>query len=306
MPQLTDYNWDDLYLFLTVAESGSLSAAARRSGLGQATVSRRMAELEQQIGEALFIRQNSGIVLSEIAQALLPAVQGMAEWAHVANLQVHRHGHLVRGKVRVAAPPGIAAELVVPVANNLRETHPDLQLEVLSGIETLNLQRGEADISLRVIRPKDPDLLVLASVQCPVRAYCAPSYAQTLAARPSLAELDWICWAPPYDDLQVNRELARLIPDFKPAFSSDDFLVQLQACQLGLGVMVLAKAPHRYSPLHQLVELELDLGTNVYGELFLVCHKRQHGLPKVEKVLQAFQAEFELLKTQLAASKVEE
>ncbi len=299
MNRLQTFNWDDLSLFLIVVDSGSLSAAARRSGLGQATVSRRMAELEQQIGEQLFLRQSSGIVLSEIGRALLPAVQGMAEWAHVATLNVAQRGHLASGKVRVAAPPGIAAELVVPVANNLRLSHPELQLEVLSGIETLNLQRGEADISLRIAAPQDPDLLSLAKVTCPIRAYCAPSYAEKLGPRPSLAELDWICWAPPYDDLVVNRELARLIPNFKPAFSSDDFLVQLQACQLGIGVMALAQAPHRYSPLQHLIELDLDLGTAILGELHLVCHKRQINLPKVAVVLAAFQTEFDLLTARL-------
>lgn len=297
MRSLRQFNWDDLALFLQVAESGSLSAAARRSGLGQATVSRRMAELEQQIGEALFLRHNTGIVLSPCAEALLPAVQGMAEWAHVANLKVQKLGHLASGKVRVAAPPGIAAELVVPLAAELRQQHPALQLEVLAGIEVLNLQRGEADISLRIKPPADPDLLLLASVKCPVRAYCAPSYAARLGPAPDLASLDWICWAPPYDDLIVNQELARQIPNFKPAFSSDDYLVQFQACQQGLGVMALAKAAHRFSVLHTLHELDLDLGPEASGELHLVCHKRQRDLPKVALVLAALQAEFAALQS---------
>jgi DNA-binding transcriptional LysR family regulator len=73
--------WDDLQLFLTVYEQGSLSGAARVLQLGQPTLSRRISELEQNVGEPLFVRQSQGMLLTAAGLKLLPAVQRMAEWA---------------------------------------------------------------------------------------------------------------------------------------------------------------------------------------------------------------------------------
>ncbi len=77
--------WDDLRLFLAVCDEGSLSAAARIMGLGQATLSRRIAEMEAQVGEPLFVRQSQGVVLTDMGRQLLPSVQRMAEWATQAT-----------------------------------------------------------------------------------------------------------------------------------------------------------------------------------------------------------------------------
>lgn len=82
--------WDDLKLFLAVHEQGSLSGAARILKLGQPTLSRRIAELEEAVGEPLFDRQNHGATLTVAGQKLLPAAQSMAEWANEAELSVKK------------------------------------------------------------------------------------------------------------------------------------------------------------------------------------------------------------------------
>jgi DNA-binding transcriptional LysR family regulator len=147
--------WDDLKLFLAVHEQGSLSGAARVLKLGQPTLSRRIAELEEAVGEALFDRQSQGSVLTAAGQKLLPAAQRMDEWANEAELSIKKQTYLPEGKVRIAAPPGIAYELVVPLAAKIRRQHQQIQIEVLSGVELLNLGRGEADLSLRTEKPTD-------------------------------------------------------------------------------------------------------------------------------------------------------
>ena len=63
----THIPWDDLQVFLAVAESGSLSAAAKRLRLTQPTVSRRVAELESTLGESLFVRSAEGLAITSYA-----------------------------------------------------------------------------------------------------------------------------------------------------------------------------------------------------------------------------------------------
>jgi DNA-binding transcriptional LysR family regulator len=292
--------WDDLKLFLVVHEQGSLSAAARTLKLGQPTLSRRIAELEEVIGEALFERKSQGTILTAAGCRLLPAAQCMAEWANEAELHVQKQTYLPQGTVRIAAPPGIAREVLVPVAVKIRQGHPQICLDVLSGIETLNLGRGEADLALRTQKPTDADLVCVYEMSTPMRVYAAKGYAKRLPTYPQLAELQWICWAAPYHELRVNQELSALIPNFQPVFTSDDFLVQLCACEAGIGAMVLPQALYRYACLHrspELQELDIDLGPDAVGSLYLVCHKRHQHLPKVQLVIDYLSEVFERFPT---------
>lgn len=291
--------WDDLKLFLAVHEQGSLSGAARVLKLGQPTLSRRIAELEEAVGEALFDRQSHGATLTTAGQKLLPAARNMAEWANEAELSVKKQTYLPEGKVRIAAPPGIAYEVVAPLAAKIRWQHPQIQIEVLSGVEVLNLGRGEADLSLRTLKPTDADLVCVDEVHSAMRVYAAKTYAAKLPPRPGIADLDWICWATPYGDLQINQELSALIPDFKPAFTSDDYIVQIAACKAGVGAMILPQVLHRYAGLREwgkLQELDIDLGPTAVGSLYLVCHKRHRHLPKVQLVIDFISREFASLR----------
>ena len=287
--------WDDLRLFLVVYEQGSLSGAARVLKLGQATLSRRIAELEESIGETLFERNNQGISLTTTGLKLLPASQRMAEWANEAELSVKKQTYLPEGKVRIAAPPGIAYEVLVPLAVKIRQQFSQIQIEILSGVETLNLGRGEADLSLRTSKPTAIDLVCVDEVASTLHVYVSKAYAAQLPSHPGLADLDWICWAAPYDNLQINQALKQLISNFKPAFTSDDFLVQIAACKAGAGAMVLPEVLHRYTSLHKLQELhelDIDLGPEAVGILYLVCHKRHRYLPKVQLVVDFISREF--------------
>jgi DNA-binding transcriptional LysR family regulator len=288
--------WDDLKLFLAVHEQGSLSGAARLLKLGQPTLSRRIAELEEAVGEALFDRQSHGATLTAMGQKLLPAAQSMAEWATEAELSVKKQTYLPEGKVRIAAPPGIAYEVVAPLAAKIRRQYPQIQIEVLSGVEILNLGRGESDLSLRTQKPGDADLVCVDEVSSALRVYAAKAYAAQLPSPPRIADLDWICWAAPYDKLEGNLALSALIPNFKPAFTSDDYIVQIAACKAGVGAMILPQALRHYADFRKLQELDIDLGPDAVGSLFMVCHKRHRHLPKVQLVMDSISKEFELLR----------
>ncbi len=291
--------WDDLRLFVTVVHKGSLSAAARQLRVGQATLSRRMAELEEQLGETVFERDQRGIRLTAAGEKLLPAAERMAEWAHQAEQNMSVHPHLPEGRVRIAAPPGVAFELLAPLSVNIRQQFPALSLEILSGLDILNLGRGEADISLRTVRPSDEDLICVDELRVPMGIYAAPSYADKLKEGTRIDQLAWICWAESQDHLFVNQALKTMIPNFRPALSSDDFLVQLSACWSGLGAMVLPKAYHRYSILPHLKEIAIPLGAEAVGHLYLVVHKRHRYLPKVQCVLDFLREEFEHVRAQI-------
>src|SRR4051812_17375461 len=138
-----DIAWDDLKLFLAVAESGSLSAAARALRGGQPTVTRRLAGLEDTLGYKLVRRRVNGAAPTQAAVRLLEPTRRMAEWAGEAGRTAQSADRTPQGTVRIAAPPGVAFDFVAPFAAQLRAKLPRVQLEVLSKVEYLDLVRGE-------------------------------------------------------------------------------------------------------------------------------------------------------------------
>jgi DNA-binding transcriptional LysR family regulator len=287
-----DLQWDGLRIFLAVADAGSLSGAARRLKVSQPTLSRRIAEMEYALGEPLFVRKNRGISLTKTGRGLLPAAQGMAQWATEANRALDAKNSPVSGRVRITAAPAFAFDVLAPFAQTLKRKHPQIALEVLASTERLNLSLGEADIALRKLPSDDPDLITVDEVIVPIGAYASRDYARRLPTKYDFRDLDWIAWAGEREMVSPNPELAGRIPGFRPAFSSDDYNVQLAACQAGVGAMILLKTSHRLTRPGELVELKLELPTSLRAPQTIICHKRMLDLPKVRTVLDLLKQEF--------------
>jgi DNA-binding transcriptional LysR family regulator len=275
--------WNDLQLFLAVADAGSLTAAARALRITQPTASRRLLDLEALLGEPLFVRSVGGAHLTSFGERMLEPARQMAQWAAETERIAERSETTPRGVVRLTAAPGIAFELVAPFARVLREALPEIRLEVVSTVQYLDLGRHEADLALRMQDPTQRDVVSVASVSFDVAAYGSAEYAARLPKKPELADVDWIGWAPPLDHLPPNPELAALIPGFRPSFASDDFLVQLRAATAGLGAIFLGKIRHRFSAEPQLVELPLPLPER-RGSLHLACARSALDVPRIRAV----------------------
>ncbi|WP_437855249.1 LysR family transcriptional regulator [Sorangium sp. So ce363] len=277
-----DISWDDARLFLAVAEAGSLSAAARKLQMTQPTVSRRLAELEALLGEPLFDRGVAGTALTAYGAGLVEPAQRMADWAAELTRAAERR-HAPTGVVRVTAPPGIAHGFLVPFAAAFSRRAPAIELHVVSTVRPLDLTRREADLALRLGVPADEDSV--ASVDIELRAFASEPYAARAAGKADPAELAWIGWAPPLDDLSPNSALGRLIPGWRPSFASDDYLVQIRACELGLGAMMLAREHPHFRRDPPLVELKVDLPP-ARRSLVLLCPRSARAIPRVRAVLE--------------------
>ena len=277
-----DISWDDARLFLAIAEEGSVSAASRSLRIAQPTVSRRLRDLEEALGFALFQRAHGGTTLTTRGERLLEPAKKMAEWAAELARAAEKKQSKPSGVVRVTAPPGVAYDFLAPFAAWLRGKHPELRLEVLSAVDYLDLPRGAADLAIRM-RPPAKDLVVIASVDQSIGVFAAKSYAQKLPKKPVLADIDWIAWAPPFEKLPPTAHLAAAIPNFRPAFSADDFLVQMAAAEAGAGAIVLGGLRHRFSN-SALVRLDVDIGSSARARLFLVATKSALDIPRIRVV----------------------
>src|SRR5882672_6287290 len=116
-----DIPWEDARLFLAVAESRSVSRAARALRITQPTASRRLAQLEARLGEPLVTRSVQGTALTPFGERLVEPARRMAEWAGELARAAERRETAVRGVVRVTAPPGLAFDFLAPFAVQMRK-----------------------------------------------------------------------------------------------------------------------------------------------------------------------------------------
>jgi DNA-binding transcriptional LysR family regulator len=280
-------SWDDVRLFLAVAETGSVSAASRQLQLGQPTVSRRLAELEARIGSSLFERGRSGTTLTQTGEQMLPGARQMARWAGEVNRAAAAADEALSGVVRITAPPFLCATLITRCAAELAKRHPQLRLEVLAGIRMLDLQRGDADLAVRSNPEPGGDTSTVISVshiEHGQHVYVSRSLAKRLGKDPQLSDVPWIAWANPLSDLAPNPQLRRFIPNFRPVFTTDDFIVMVAAAEQGVGAVVLADAIARLIAHTRLVALNFDLGVYSKGETHLLATRSALGIPRVRAV----------------------
>ena len=280
-----DIPWEEVRLFLAIAESGSLSEASRILQIGQPTASRRLASLEESLGQRLFVRTARGVSLTALGERLLVPARNMANWAgEVGRAAESRDGRL-SGVVRITAAPYVAFNFLAPFAAWLHGTHPQVQIDVLSSIHHLDLTRGEADLAIRGRKPTSDDLLVVAHFRVAQAVYASRSLAARLPAKPQAHELPWIAWGAPYLELPPNPQLMALVPDFRPVFTADNFLIQLQAACCGLGVVVLNRVRFPDMPTDDLVELDFDLGPHRVADVYLVAARSALAIPRVRLVV---------------------
>ena len=282
---MTDIPWDDLKLFVAVAESGSVSGAARHLRIGQPTASRRLQALEHALGGRLFLRSVAGAALTPMGERLLGPARKMAELAGEAARAADTRDHAPRGVVRLTSSPLVCFEFLAPFAAVLARRFPELRLELLSTMQYLDLARGEADLALRLRPPSQEGLELVASTEVEGAAFVTPELKAKLGRRPRLERVPWIAWAPPFDALPPNPMLQARIPHFAPAFSSDNILVQLAAAEAGVGAMVLGHTRHRFMRPRALVPLPLELGREARTSLYLVAARSALAIARVRAVV---------------------
>jgi DNA-binding transcriptional LysR family regulator len=125
----------------------------------------------------------------------------------------------------------------------------------------------------------------------------AKSVAAKLPRKYGPADVGWIAWAPPYDQLPPNPQLERMIPGFRPTFTTDNPLIQRQAAEAGLGAIVTAAVKHRFVQPSSLVPLKIDLGEFNQSSLYLVCAKSALDIPRVRVVAELLADELRRMAT---------
>ncbi len=148
-----------LRIFARVVSAGSLSAAARKLQLTQPTLGRHIDQLEADLGLSLFTRSQTGLIPAQTARELLPHAQAMASAAGALVRASSGADAEERGTVRLTASVMVGAEVLPAVLTSFREKHPHIAIELVLSDQTQDLLRRDADIAVRMVRPKQDALV---------------------------------------------------------------------------------------------------------------------------------------------------
>jgi DNA-binding transcriptional LysR family regulator len=198
-------NWNDLRYILAVSRGRTLAAAARLLGVDDTTVARRLVAVQEMIGVRLYERQTDGTLQLTTSgeRAALHAERIEREIGALGDA-LSDADDMVSGTVRVTSVPIIVNRVLVPAAQTLLKRHPELQLEFVGDARDLSLTRREADLALRLARPKTGGTKVTARRVGTMRY---DVYASASCSARDAKMLPWVT----YDEAMAHLPQARWI-----------------------------------------------------------------------------------------------
>jgi DNA-binding transcriptional LysR family regulator len=235
--------WDDLRIFLAVHRARSHAGAARALQTAATTVGRRLAAMEAEVGARLFTRTPEGLAPSAAARRLLPHAERVEVEVLEAERALAGADARVTGTVRVTSGDGFATLVLAPALPAFLEKHPGLTLEIRADVRSLDLTRGEADIAIRLYRPRERSLVARRLGLEHTALFAAPAYLArrgTPRTARDLARHDLILYDEHLDDMRSQAWLLRVAAGARIAVRANSTAVMHAACAAGAGIALRA------------------------------------------------------------------
>ena len=255
-------DWSLLQSFLAVAQTGSLSAAARATGASQPTLGRHIRALETQLGVSLFRRTASGLEPSEAALPLIEAARAMAEQAARLTRLAEGRQEGLRGTVRLTASRVVSHHLLPAMLARFRRAEPEIQIELVPSDTIENLTFHQADIALRMVRPEQLDLVAQHVCDLPLGLYAAPTYLDRVG-RPgdhaALMAMEFVGYDSDQRIIRLMRAMGQSVSREFFALRCDDQTVHWQLVRAGCGLGGMQRVVGDSDPAVERIAPWLDL-----------------------------------------------
>lgn len=239
----SNFDWTLVRSFLAALDHGSLLGAARALKSSQPTIGRHIAELESQLGVALFERTGRGLKPLAMALKLAESARTMEEGALQLQRSVSSADEAVRGTVRITASQPVACVLLPPLLARMRLALPEVQVELVSSNQVSNLLRREADIAIRMVPPAQAELVAKRIGKVTLGVYAHRDYLKRAGTPRELTDL--LAHALVGND--INDDIIRgfgamgfTITREQFALRTDDLMAYWQAVRSGVGLGFVA------------------------------------------------------------------
>ena len=171
---MTDLN--SLVIFAQVVEANSFSEAARRMKIPVSTVSRRIADLEAQLGVRLIERSTRRLRLTDVGSEVLEHARRGAEVSDAVNSIASNHLLSVSGTLRLAAPPSISDSLLAPLVGAFQAAYPEVRVQIFVTERIVDQIAEGVDLAFRVGELEDSSLVARRILTYRHQLVASPAY----------------------------------------------------------------------------------------------------------------------------------
>lgn len=287
MRDITNLAW-----FAHVVEHGSFSAAARTLGVPKSTLSRRIADLEEELGVRLLNRTTRKLYLTDVGREFLVHCQTVVAAAEAAEQVTQFVQEKPRGKVRISSPYAISQSLLVSIMPEFLRRYPDVQIDLIMTNKPVNLIEEQVDIALRV-RPTIEDSSLIARELLPSASalFASPQFVQSHGEQSHPTDLlDWPSMSMHYSSGRYqwnfnSNQGEALTLNYHPRLITDDLWVLREAAAEHQGVVSLPVYLCReYQAQGRLIRVLPNWRLPV-GKLHMVYPYRRGLLPAVRVLI---------------------
>ncbi|MFP7570458.1 LysR family transcriptional regulator [Marivita sp. S2033] len=279
-------SWDDLRIFLSVTRSETLSGAGKTLRMDPATVGRRVARLEEAVGQALFVKSPQGYALTEAGTRLVAHAERAEQAMQGASSVLTGDAETLSGQIRIGAPDGCANFVLPRVFADLSKANPDLDLQIMALPRVVNLSRREADMAITVSPPTATRLSFQRITDYRLHLAASKSYLATRPPIRSVGDLNQHRIVGYIPDMIFDKELDYLsdLNLDRVALASNAASVQLQLLRQHGGVGIAHDFALPFAPG---VERLLMDAVSFTRSFYLVRHAEDRRLDRISRVAKA-------------------
>jgi DNA-binding transcriptional LysR family regulator len=273
-------DWDNLQVFLTIARTGRISAAARRLGVEHTTVSRRLDALEKELGVPLFYRTTKGYLPTAHGKNMMANAETMERAAIAVAARAREGSGVVAGRVRLAMAPEFASHWLAPQLPAFRAQYPQIELQVLVGTRERDLTRGEAELSIQSPRPRQQGLLTVRIAHTAAALYASKTLLGGkklwIDSVEALRGFSLLVYTPAYHMLQEAKWFQPVLASANIGVETNSTHTLLAAARAATGVAVLPQFVAQDEPA--LISVSETVADH---DVWLITHPEFRRDPKV-------------------------
>jgi DNA-binding transcriptional LysR family regulator len=286
------FNWDDIRVFVAVADAGSLKKAASRLLLTQPTVTKRLDVLESALGVRLLNRTHRGVELTEAGKVVSRYAQSMRRSAYDLHREIAGLDSERQGKVKVFVPDGLAGHWLAPRLADFYDQSPDIGLEFVSTLDTSFMPELQVDVSVQIDECKHIDAIAARLGYMHYLPYATASYMSKHGSPRSLAELSshrilhHLNYR--FQSDQWGEKVKALEHVLSFGFMTNCSTALLNAIRADAGIGLLPTYVESFAE-----ELQpIDLGIDVRIEFWAVFHRDNGQIARVRAVIDWLKSQF--------------
>lgn len=229
----------DLMIVFAIARAGSVGAAASKLNLHQATVFRRLEELERSLGVRLFDRVKGKYQITPPGERLCQLAEHHQQTLESFRQSLRGGDMHPTGVIRITTTDTLGNMLLPKLLAGFRTAYPAIDVELVVSNQFLTVSRREADIALRPTRSAPEHLAGRALCAVAFALYASQDYLRRHDASLPLAEHSWVAPDESLATTTTGRWIAANVPEQRVPFRVNSILAMASAARVGLGIAAL-------------------------------------------------------------------